>query len=369
MHAELPEDDHHDAATATLSAAQITAFWNEFSGQLATLEALDGRAFVEGANAVLHRHAPGLSLELEGTPGEDGTRLVVTAHGNIAQFENAQAVVRHAPRLDGYTVQAFRSRTGSGNFGMRMQDFELTCDDVRVAHYDAGAITGLELSFAQPVPPDMQEHARHMAFILLDHVLGEWDFSVRVGPVDFAEAPADPGHTHTLTEFPAVFDAFQREGLGRTYDFPQEENDRWISLEVRPRDADEDTPPDLLTFHDSANALATRADLAYFLALRFPIDSQESLDRARQAQDALDAELLRQQRGIQAFTRMEGMAFRVAAFYVDDPEVATQLAQRLAAEHAPDLEAALALEYDPSWREYLGMYAAIHRQDRPADNA
>jgi hypothetical protein len=40
------------------------------------------------------------------------------------------------------------------------------------------------------------------------------------------------------------------------------------------------------------------------------------------------------------------------------------LARQLAAEHAPGLDAALALEYDPSWREYLGMYSAIHRQDR-----
>ena len=358
MQAELPEDDH--AAAAPLSAAQMAAFWTEFSGQLAALEALDGRAFVEAANALLQRHAPGLSLELEGTPAQAGTRLVVTAHGNIEQFENAQALVRHAPRLGGYTVQAFRSRTASSNFAMGMQDFELACSDVLVAPYDAGGVIGLELAFAKAVPEGMQEHARHMAFILLDHVLGEWDFSVRVGPVDFAEAAAD---ATPLSQFPAVFDAFQRDVLGRTYDFPQPENDRWISLEVRPRDADEDDAPDLLTFHDSANALATRADLSYLLTLRFPIDSQESLDRARDAQDALDAELLRQQRGILAYTRMENMESRVAAFYVDDPDAAAALARQLAAEHAPGLEAALALEYDPSWREYLGMYGAIHRQD------
>lgn len=359
MQAELPEDDHH--AAAPLSAPEIAAFWSEFSGQLAAWAALDGRAFVEEANALLKRQAPGLSLELEGVPAQAGARLVVTAHGNIEQFENAQALVRQAPHLEGYTVQAFRSRTASGNFAMGMQDFELSCDDVLVAPYDAGGIIGLELAFAKAVPDAMQEHARHMAFILLDHVLGEWDFSVRVGPVDFVEAATEAS---PLSQFPAVFDAFQRETLGRTYRFPQEENDRWISLEVRSRDADEDDAPDLLTFHDSAHALATRADLSYFLTLRFPIDSQESLDSARDAQDALDAELLRQQRGILAFTRMEGMDFRVAAFYVDDPDAAAQLARQLAAEHAPGLEAALALEYDPSWREYLGMYGAIHRQDR-----
>lgn len=322
MHAELPEDDH---LPSPLSAAQVTAFWNDFSGQ-------------------------------------DGARLVVTAHGNIEHFEAAQAVVRQAPPLAGYAVQAFRSRAAGSNFAMRLQDFELSCDDVLVAHYDAGGIIGLALSFAQAVPPQLQEQARQMAFILLDHALGEWDLAVRVGPVEFVDAQAD---AVPLSQFPAVFDAFQREVLGRTYDFPQEEQDRWISLEVRSRDADEDDAPDLLTFHDSAHALV-RADLSLLLTLRFPVDSQESLDCARAAQDALDAQLLAQQRGVQAFTRMEGMQSRVAAFYVDDPDVAAALARQLAAEHAPGLDAALALEYDPSWREYLGMHSAIHRQDRHA---
>lgn len=54
---------------------------------------------------------------------------------------------------------------------------------------------------------------------------------------------------------------------------------------------------------------------------------------------------------------------------MDHPDAAAQLARQLAAGHAPGLEAALALEYDPSWREYLGMYGAIHRQDRQADQA
>ena len=358
----MSADIHHDESETIkpLEPQQIDAFWGDFSNQLSQLEELDRQEFVESSNELLHQYAPGLSLELEGKLGEAGSRLVISAHGNTAQFENAQALVRQAPRFEHYSVQAFRSRALGSNFGMRMDGFELACSDIRVGYYDAGGIIGLKLSFEKPIARDLAEHAQHMAFIMLDHVLGEWDFSVRVGPVDFAEAAAD---ATPLSQFPAVFDAFQRDVLGRTYDFPQPENDRWISLEVRPRDADEDDAPDLLTFHDSANALATRADLSYLLTLRFPIDSQESLDRARDAQDALDAELLRQQRGILAYTRMENMESRVAAFYVDDPDAAAALARQLAAEHAPGLEAALALEYDPSWREYLGMYGAIHRQD------
>lgn len=365
MQAELPQD--HPAAP--LSTAQIAAFWSAFAEQQAAWDAQEGSTWVEAANALLQRHAPGLSLELEGEPGAAGARLVITAHGNVEQFENVQALVRHAPPCPPYTVQAFRSRTLGNNFAMRMQNFELSGDDVVVATYDAGAIMGLELAFAKPIPPDMQEQAQHMAFVLLDHALGEWDFSVRVGPVEFVDSLAN---AQPLSQFAAVFDAFQREVLGRTYAFPTAADERWISLEVRPRhageDADEDDAPDLLTFHDSAHHLATRADLPYLLTLRFPIDSQASLDQARAAQDALEAQLVQGQRGVQAFSRMEGMQSRMAAFYVDDPEAAVQLARQLAAEYAPELEPALALEYDPSWREYLGMYSAIHRQDEQAAN-
>lgn len=61
------------------------------------------------------------------------------------------------------------------------------------------------------------------------------------------------------------------------------------------------------------------------------------------AQGARDAQLLRQQRGIPVFTRMQGLPSRVAA------------------EHAPGLDAALALEYAPSWQACLGMHSAIRR--------
>ncbi|MEG2768390.1 MAG: hypothetical protein RR943_13105 [Comamonas sp.] len=362
MSANTHENDH--VAAVPLGVQQIDAFWSDFSDHLPRLEALEGAEFVEQANALLQPYAPELSIELEGRLKEPGGKLVFTAHGNIEQFENVQALVRNAPQGVSYGVQAFRNRTLNPEFSMGMQGFELSCTDVLVAHYDAGGILGLELSFSKDIPAEMQEHARHMAFILLDHVLGEWDFSVRVGPIEFAESSEQVDGRQPLSQFPSVFDAFQRDTLGRSYDYPQQAQDRWISLEVRARDADEDEVPDLLTFHDSANALATRADLPHFLTWRLPFSSQETLDSVRDAHDALDAELQRLQRGIQAFARMEGMQWRTVAFYVDDPDYAMQLANRLGAEHAPGLKAELHVAYDPSWREYLGLYGAIHRNQR-----
>ncbi len=352
-----------------LSREQMSAFWSDLGGKLSALEKLEPHEFVEQGNEVLQAHAPELALELEGKPGEKGTRLIITAHGNIAQFENVQALVRSAPRFDHYEVRGFRSRTLGSDFAMNMNDFQLSCSDVLVAHYDAGGVVGLELSFEKIVPEDMIEHARHMAFIMLDHVLGEWDFSVRVGPVEFVDGFSDEvAGAEPLSVFPPIFDAFQRDVLGRTYEFPREENDRWMSLEVRSRDADDDAPPTILSFHDGANALATRADLSHFLSWTFGFDSQESLDAVRDAQDALEAELQRQQRGVLAFSRMENMSTRTACFYVEDADYAMQLAQRLNAEHAPDAKGELRVEYDPSWREFLALYGAIHANDDPRND-
>ncbi|WP_353235991.1 hypothetical protein [Diaphorobacter ruginosibacter] len=363
----MSDDIEHDGANAgatPLGMQQITAFWRDFSSRLDGLEQLEPHEFVERAHEMLQPYAPELALEIEGSPKEPGARLIVTAHGNIDQFENVQALARHAPSLEHYEVRAFRSRSPGGDFAMRMDGFELSCSDVLVAHYDAGGIVGLELSFEKIIPQDMAEHARHMAFIMLDHVLGEWDFSVRVGPVEFVDAFSDSvAGAEPLSAFAPIFDAFQREDLGRTYEYPREGSGRWMSLEVRARDAGEDDPPDLLSFHDSANAVATRADFPYFLSWSLPFGDQDELDAVRDAQDALETELELRQRGILAFSRVEGMRSRTASFYVEDVEHATRLANELAAEYTPDLPGELTVAYDPSWREYLALYAAIHSRD------
>ena len=366
MSADLPEDDNdNDSEIVTpLTEQQALAFWKAFSDRLPELEKLDGHAFVGQANDLLQEHAPGLAIELVGKAGEAGSGLVISAHGNIAQFENVQTLVRYAPQFENYAVAAFRSRTLGADFAMRMDDFELSCSDVLAGYYNAGGITGLELAFAKEIPQDMVSHAQHMAFIMLDHILGEWDFSVRVGPVEFVDAiSSDLNGPVPLPQLPAAFDAFVRDALGRSYEYPQEADGRWLSLEIRPRDAGEDDAPDILSFHDSANAVATRADLSHFVEWRFPFESQEELDAVRDAQDALDAELARHQRGILVFSRVENMSSRVAAFYVDDAAYATALAEQLAARNAPGLQAELNVSYDPAWNEYLSLYAAIHRQD------
>ena len=66
-----------------------------------------------------------------------------------------------------------------------MDGFELATADVLVALQPDNSQAALELRFARDIPAEFAEHARHMTFIMLDHVLGEYDFAVKVGAVDF----------------------------------------------------------------------------------------------------------------------------------------------------------------------------------------
>lgn len=338
-----------------LQAQDIGSFWQELVYQERHLALLPNQAFVSQANEMLARVAPDLALELERADGSLFSRLVISAHGNIEQFENLMALVRTAPSLPGYKVQAFRSRSPVNDFSMAMEGLELSCSDVLVAHYDAGGIVGLELGFEKIIPAEQRELAQHMAFIMLDHALGEWDFAVRVGPVDVVDgfAPEVAG-VSPLSAFPAVFDAFLRDSLGRSYRFPPADNDRWKMLEARRRDAPADAVPDLLGLRLSANAVATRADLPYCLQWTVAFDDAQTLDRIRDAQEGLQAALERMETGILAFTRIEGMHERTACYYVDDAAAAQQLLQQ----QALSLPGRVEVEFDPSWDAYLAVYAA-----------
>ena len=354
---------HDDADTdlpQPLDAAAIEGFWQAFAYDERNLALLPEQDFVTKANVVLVQHAPELALELERSDGSLFKRLVISAHGNPDQFENVMAVVRAAPSLPGYKVQAFRSRTLGSDFSMGMDGLELACSDVLVAHYDAGGIVGLELAFEKIIPQDMRDQAQHMAFIMLDHVLGEWDFAVRVGPVDFVDA-FSPGVSgaEPLSVFPTIFDAFLRDDLGRSYRFPKQDDDHWTAFEVRQRDAADDAPADLLSLRQGANAVATRADLAHYLEVAIPVQSQPELDRAKQVQDQLQTLWEPMEQAILAFSRLNGDGVLVSGFYVEDPTLAVTQVLATAQAQADDLDVEVSTMFDPSWQEYCALYAAV----------
>lgn len=363
------------------ASPEIAAFWAEFSAAQPTLQALPLRDRVEAANTILERHLEGLALEMSGGDDDAVVDLIATAHGSVENFPLLMQLVAAAPALAHYRLRAFRARTTQPDFPIGMDGFELETSDVLVACGRDDGQAALEIRFGREIPSDYQDHARNMAFIMLDHVLGEYDFAVKVGAVDFVDVAQDPDVQWTpLSQLPAVFDRHWTDTLGRTGEFPQGEHD-WagMTLAFGPgaegsgdegdegdegkdgeeggesnNDSENDTA--IVMVNRSAQPIAMRADLAYAFELDLAVENRDELAAVQALQDQAATLLELPQLGILAYT-MTRAGRRKAVYYVGDTQMARQaLAPLLLRDEAASLE--LNTRFDPMWSGYFEF--AVH---------
>lgn len=327
-------------------AAACAAFWQAVSSRLQSLRTLPARELMEALNELLQPLFPKLAAEVAGDPPT--FKLVLTAHGAKEEFEDVMALVRSSPQLPGVEVEAFRQRWGKG-FAMRMDDFELESADVRLKQEPYAGLVALEVGFAKPIPMDMQDHARHMSFIMLDHILGEYDFAVKIGPVDFVEGGDQASFDGMpLDDFVPAFDACWRDELGHTGVFPVGEHD-WSGLRATRETEGGDEVEIIVMRNDSATALVGRADLGHRLSAAMPVESGEELEEARAYEDRLTTLLQKHEEGCCTHVVLEE-GVRTVNFQVADAAAAITHAQSLQEEM--DLPVTLGLDFDPSWRSY-----------------
>jgi len=327
-------------------AAACAGFWQAVSTQLESLRALPARELMEGLNKLLEPFFPRLAAEVAGDPPV--FKLVLTAHGSVDDFEDLMVLVQSSPRLPQVEVEAFRQRSSDG-FGMRMNDFELASSEVLVKHELYRGRMALEIGFAKPIPMDMQDHARHMSLIMLDHILGEYDFAVKVGAVDYVAADAQADFDGVpLDGFVPLFDACWREDLGHTGVFPPGEH-AWSGLSAT-RTAEDGREIEMVVMrNDVATALVGRADLCHRLSVAVPVESGEELDEARAYEDRLTARLQVHESGCCTHVVLEE-GVRTVHFQVADPDAAISQAQSV--QDDMDLSATMELVFDPTWQAY-----------------
>ncbi|QDL56028.1 DUF695 domain-containing protein [Rhodoferax aquaticus] len=347
---------------------EITHFWRDFAAAEASLQTLSLSERVERANALLEPHVQGLALEIMGKEGEAVVDLIVTAHGHIENFQRLTQLVAAAPKLAHNRVIAFRERSANPDFPIGMDGFELASHEVLVSLQQDNGQVALELRFAREIPYDFVDHARQMTFIMLDHVLGEFDFAVKVGAVDFVDEDFEQDQAWiALSQLPPVFDAYWAQTMGHTGHFPAGEHD-WEGFDLQfncavddegNEVADSDLPEGEageseqgeVMVNTSANAVAMRADLAWALSLDFatPDDATRTAVQDLQAQAATLLQV--PQLGIGVWTlQREGR--RQALYYVSDEQLAKQaLAPLLAREVAASLE--MKVDFDPAWSGYF----------------
>lgn len=346
----------------TAPSPEITAFWRDFSDAQASLQAQPLRERVESANTLIERHLNGVALEMSGDDGDVVVDLIVTAHGLTENFPLLMQVVAAAPELQHYRVRAFRERTPQPDFPIGMDGFELATSEVLVALEQDGGQAALEIRFDRDIPGDYADHARNMAFIMLDHVLGEYDFAVKVGAVDFLDGPGDPQVQWIgLHQLPPVFDRYWIETLGRTSDFPGSEQEWSVMTLAFGGKGDEEGDGHegaglsediaIVSINRSANAVAMRADLTYALTLDLAMGHRDDSAAVQALHDQAATLLELPQLGIMAYT-MTRAGRRKAVYYVGDERLAKQtLAPLLLRDEAESLE--LGISYDPAWSGYF----------------
>jgi hypothetical protein len=327
-------------------AAACAGFWQAVSARLESLRTLPARELVDGLNELLQPLFPRLSAEVMGDP--PAFKLVLTAHGAKEDFEDLMALVQSSPQLPDVEVEAFRQRWGEG-FSMRMNDFELASSEILVKHEPYRGLVALEIGFAKPIPMDMQDHAHRMSLIMLDHILGEYDFAVKVGAIDYVEADAQADFDGVpLDDFVPVFDAYWRGELGRTGEFPPDEH-AWSGVTAERTTEDGLEIEVIVMRNDAAAALVGRADLCHRLSAAVPVESGEELEEARVYEDRLTALLQTREAGCCTHVVLEE-GVRTVHFQVADPEAAISHAQSL--QDDMDLPVRLDLVFDPTWKSY-----------------
>lgn len=327
----------------------VNRFWSEFSAREVALAALPIDDFVEQANQLLDDEALGVSIEVLGDAGED-RELIFTAHGDKDKFPLVNVLVSMAPGLERFSqVIGFRRRTTEPAFEIHMDDMTWSAADYRVGLFNDGGLVGLEVVVDREVPQDVIDATRHAAFIMLDHIIGEYDFAVRVGAVEFVDQfEVDEVWVCPLPDLPCMFDRMWNEKLGRTGLWPQKST--WSMLTI-PSEVEDETPL-VVSLNRSAGALATRADMAHRMDVAVEVFDKPTLERAQDLQDLLRQGMESDQTSIMVASIMNrSEQTRICRFYMSEGGESEARVNAICREYG--FEPQTDVIFDPSWDGYF----------------
>lgn len=177
-------------------------FWEWFQANRSALEALlakrgDVRTYhelIKQMRRVDERIAPELTI------GDDNAHvLVLSCDGKKEAMEAVITMAQSAPVLSGWRVERFRAPVNRPGMAIAIGDLELKPEDVQVAYHLEGEKDLVHVAlFVRGYREDRPEF-KTLAFLLLDHSIGEYNTMMHLGAVQFHEAAAAPAGAHLLT--------------------------------------------------------------------------------------------------------------------------------------------------------------------------
>ena len=135
--------------------------------------------------------------------------LVVTSDGDKKVFPLVKQIVAAAPPLKKWKVVAFRQRRSPGQT-LELEGFEAKQADFFFRETGrAGGKVDIEV-LVKGMNDGNDKAAQHAAFLMLDHLLGEYDVEMKVAAISLLPLPEKPGaDVKPLATLAAVVDALQ----------------------------------------------------------------------------------------------------------------------------------------------------------------
>jgi len=192
-------DSQHEEATASSKEQVFWTWFVENEQRLRTAIKADARSVVESdsMNAELDRIHPSLLFELAETA--DGKHeLIISADGDRNAFPAVEALVRTAPTLEHWHFTAFRQPSSDLDFELAMGDVVLSPQTVLYRSTTDG--DRLAITIYLPGELSNGDPGKLASFLLLDHILGEYDVETQLGAIDWAVLPSEPGDLAPLTK-------------------------------------------------------------------------------------------------------------------------------------------------------------------------
>jgi hypothetical protein len=179
------------------------AFWKWFQKNAAALRADKNlQRTMETISKELERGHPGVFAEIGGI-GTD-RMLVISVDGKRELFPAVQEIYAARPTVAGWKIVAFRPRMEPGDpFVINMNGKKL---DPKLMKF-TGARNGEKLDISVFIPgfTTLEEFGQG-SFIVLDHVVGEYDMETKIGGIRWAAIDKAPAPARPLVELPALLD-------------------------------------------------------------------------------------------------------------------------------------------------------------------
>ena len=182
-------------------------FWTWFSANAAALSKAEGLEIIQRVQPELAKVNRDIKAEL----GQDGDRklLVITADGIRKDFPIVKRVVAAAPEVPGWKIVAFRQRSPEMRV-IEMNGHKLDADTMKFLSSPNGEKLNIDLFIPGYDANNGDSPLAQLAYLALDHSLGEYDVETRLAGIDMHALDTAPANARPFPELVGAVDKLKR---------------------------------------------------------------------------------------------------------------------------------------------------------------